>query len=68
MGDKWKNYLGVYYLRNHGLLNNVPKTEMIINATTEISITTQLGKLLSGLTIISKLLKSWYPLSIRIPI
>ena len=29
MGDKWKNYLGFYSLRTHGLVNNIPKTEII---------------------------------------
>ena len=29
MGDKWKNYLGIYGLRTHGLINGVPKTEMV---------------------------------------
>ena len=29
MGSEWKNYIGFYSLRNHGLINNVPKTELI---------------------------------------
>jgi len=29
MGDKWKNYIGFYSLRNHALINNVPKTEIV---------------------------------------
>ena len=29
MGDKWKNYISFYSLRNHGLVNNVPATERI---------------------------------------
>ena len=29
MGDKWKDYIGFYSLRNHGLINNVPKTELL---------------------------------------
>jgi len=29
MGNKWKNYIGFFSLRNHGLVNNVPKTEII---------------------------------------
>ena len=29
MGDKWKNYIGFYSLRNHALVNNVPKTEIL---------------------------------------
>ena len=29
MGDEWKNYIGFFSLRNHGLVNNVPKTEII---------------------------------------
>ena len=28
MGNKWKDYIGFYSLRNHGLVNNVPKTEI----------------------------------------
>ena len=29
MGDEWKNYIGFYSLRNHGLVNGVPTTEII---------------------------------------
>ena len=29
MGDKWKNYIGFYSLRGHGLVNGEPKTELI---------------------------------------
>ena len=29
MGNAWKNYLGFYSLRNHALVNGVPKTEII---------------------------------------
>ena len=29
MGNKWKNYIGFFSLRNHALINNVPKTEII---------------------------------------
>ena len=29
MGDKWKNYISFYSLRNHGLVNGKPKTEII---------------------------------------
>ena len=29
MGDKWKNYICFYSLRNHGIINGIPKTEMI---------------------------------------
>ena len=29
MGDQWKNYIGFYSLRNHALVNNVPKTEIL---------------------------------------
>ena len=29
MGDKWKEYIGFYSLRGHGLVNNVPETELI---------------------------------------
>ena len=29
MGDNWKNYIGFYSLRNHCLVNGVPKTEII---------------------------------------
>ena len=29
MGSKWKNYIGFFSLRNHALVNNVPKTEII---------------------------------------
>ena len=29
MGNKWKNYIGFYSLRNHGIINGVPKTEII---------------------------------------
>ena len=29
MGDEWKNYIGFFSLRNHGLVNNIPKTEII---------------------------------------
>ena len=29
MGNKWKNYLGFYSLRNHCLVNGIPKTEII---------------------------------------
>ena len=29
MGDQWKNYIGFYSLRNHGIINNIPKTEII---------------------------------------
>ena len=29
MGDKWTNYIGFFSLRNHGLINNIPKTEII---------------------------------------
>ena len=29
MGDKWKDYIGFYSLRNHGIINGVPSTEII---------------------------------------
>ncbi len=29
MGDKWKDYIGFYSLRGHGILNGVPVTELI---------------------------------------
>ena len=29
MGDKWKDYIGFYSLRGHGVLNGVPVTELI---------------------------------------
>ena len=29
MGNKWKNYIGFFSLRNHALINDVPKTEII---------------------------------------
>ena len=29
MGNEWKNYIGFFSLRNHALINNVPKTEII---------------------------------------
>ena len=29
MGNKWKNYISFFSLRNHALVNNVPKTEII---------------------------------------
>ena len=29
MGDKWKNYIGFYSLRNHDLVFDVPTTEII---------------------------------------
>ena len=29
MGENWKNYIGFYSLRNHGLVNNVPRTEIL---------------------------------------
>ena len=29
MGNKWTNYIGFYSLRNHALVNGVPKTEII---------------------------------------
>ena len=29
MGNAWRNYLGFYSLRNHALVNGVPKTEII---------------------------------------
>ena len=29
MGDKWKEYIGFYSLRGHGVLNGVPVTELI---------------------------------------
>ena len=29
MGDKWRNYIAFFSLRNHGLVNNIPKTEII---------------------------------------
>ena len=29
MGNAWKNYIGFYSLRNHSLVNGVPKTEII---------------------------------------
>ena len=29
MGDKWRNYIGFYLLRNHGIINDAPKTEII---------------------------------------
>ena len=29
MGDKWKDYIGFYSLRGHGVLNGVPMTELI---------------------------------------
>ena len=29
MGNEWKNYIGFFSLRNHALVNDVPKTEII---------------------------------------
>ena len=29
MGEEWKNYISFYSLRNHGIINGIPKTEMI---------------------------------------
>ena len=29
MGDKWKEYISFYSLRNHGIINGAPKTELI---------------------------------------
>ena len=29
MGEEWKKYIGFYGLRNHALVNNVPKTELL---------------------------------------
>ena len=29
MGDNWKKYIGFYSLRNHGIMNNIPRTEII---------------------------------------
>ena len=29
MGDKWKNYIHFFSLRNHGIINNNPRTEII---------------------------------------
>ena len=29
MGNNWKEYIGFYSLRNHGIVNNIPKTEII---------------------------------------
>ena len=29
MGDKWKNYIHFFSLRNHGIINNKPRTEII---------------------------------------
>ena len=29
MGNEWRNYIGFFSLRNHALVNNVPKTEII---------------------------------------
>ena len=29
MGEKWKEYIGFYSLRGHGLVNGIPKTEII---------------------------------------
>ena len=29
MGDKWKDYICFYSLRNHGVIKGIPKTEMI---------------------------------------
>ena len=29
MGDEWKNYISFYSLRNHGIVNGIPKTEII---------------------------------------
>ena len=29
MGDKWKNYIHFFSLRTHGIIKNIPKTEMI---------------------------------------
>ena len=29
MGDKWKDYIGFYSLRGHGVLNGIPVTELI---------------------------------------
>ena len=29
MGEKWENYIGFFSLRNHALVNNIPKTELI---------------------------------------
>ena len=29
MGNQWRNYIGFYSLRNHALVNGVPKTEIV---------------------------------------
>ena len=29
MGNQWKNYIKFYSLRNHALVNNIPKTEIV---------------------------------------
>ena len=29
IGEKWKDYIGFYSLRGHGLVNGIPKTELI---------------------------------------
>ncbi len=29
MGDEWRNYIGFYSLRKHGIVNNIPQTELI---------------------------------------
>ena len=29
MGDEWRNYIAFFSLRNHALVNNIPKTEII---------------------------------------
>ena len=29
MGDQWKNYIGFYSLRDHGLVNGEPRIELI---------------------------------------
>ena len=29
MGDKWKEYIGFYSLRGHGIVNGIPTTEII---------------------------------------
>ena len=29
MGNNWKEYIGFYSLRNHGIVNNIPKTKII---------------------------------------
>ena len=37
MGDQWKNYIGFYSLRGHGLVNGEPRT-VLINIKSELMI------------------------------